>query len=82
MAAKVCGSREDAGESITLSEYISRVPFSLERMTFNEGSGMVLFMGEHFHPSHVRNSDVTDPLECITRLTAHIPKKGAKHIIY
>ena len=31
----------------TLIEYISRVPFSLERMSFNEGSDTVLYRGEH-----------------------------------
>ena len=42
----------------TLSEYISRAPFSLERMTFNEGSDTVLYRGEHFHSSQARNFDV------------------------
>ena len=66
----------------TLSEYISRAPFSLERMSFNEGSNSVLYRGEHFHPTLARNFDVAGPLEWIARITSHIPKKGAKQVIY
>ncbi|MEN8209806.1 MAG: transposase zinc-binding domain-containing protein, partial [Candidatus Fermentibacteria bacterium] len=66
----------------TLSEYISRAPFSLERMSFNENSKTVLYRGEHFHPTLARNFDVAGPLEWIARITSHIPKKGAKQVIY
>jgi len=66
----------------TLSEYISRAPFSLERMSFNENSKVVVYKGEHSHPSIARNFDVSDPLDWIARITAHIPRKGAKQIIY
>ena len=72
----------DANGRKTLSEYISRTPFSLERMTFNEGSDTVLYRGEHFHPTLARNFDVTSPLEWIARITSHIPRKGSKQIIY
>ncbi len=72
----------DADGRKTLSEYISRAPFSLERMSFNEGSDTVLYRGEHFHPTLARNFDVSDPLEWIARITSHIPKKGAKQVIY
>jgi len=65
-----------------LSEYISRAPFSLERMTFNEDSDTVLYKGEHFHPTLARNFDVAGPLEWIARITSHIPRKGAKQVIY
>jgi hypothetical protein len=40
----------DADGRKTLSEYISRAPFSLERMSFNEDSKTVVYKGEHFHP--------------------------------
>jgi hypothetical protein len=66
----------------TLSEYISRAPFSLERMSFNENSKIVVYKGEHFHPTLARNFDVSDPLEWIAQITSHIPKKGAKQVIY
>jgi hypothetical protein len=56
----------------TLSEYISRAPFSLERMSFNEGSDTVLYRGEHFHPTLARNIEVKDPLEWIAHITSHI----------
>ena len=73
---------EDEDSLKTLSEYISRAPFSLERMVFKENSDTVLYRGEHFHPTLARNFDVTDPLEWISRITAHIPKKGSKQVIY
>lgn len=73
---------EDEESRKTLSEYISRAPFSLERMVFNENSDTVLYRGEHFHPGLARNFDVTDPLEWVARITPHIPKKGSKQIIY
>ena len=72
---------DDNGRN-ALSEYISRAPFSLERMSFNENSKTVLYKGEHFHPTLARNFDVTDPLEWIARITSHIPRKGAKQVIY
>ncbi|MBD3370388.1 hypothetical protein GF402_08525 [Candidatus Fermentibacteria bacterium] len=65
-----------------LAEYISRAPFSLERMTFAEDSDTVLYRGEYFHPGLGRNFEVTDPLEWIARITSHIPRKGAKQVIY
>lgn len=73
---------EDSKGLKTLSEYISRAPFSLERMTFAEDSDMVLYRGEHFHSGLGRNFEVTDPLEWIARITSHIPRKGAKQVIY
>ncbi len=42
----------------------------------------VVYKGEHFHPTLTRNFDVAGPLECIARITSHIPKKGAKQVIY
>ena len=72
----------DANGRKILSEYISRAPFSSERMSFNEGSDTVLYRGEHFHPTLARNFDVSDPLEWIARITSHIPRKGAKQVIY
>ncbi|MCK5117543.1 MAG: transposase, partial [Candidatus Aegiribacteria sp.] len=66
----------------TPSEYISRAPFSLERMSFNENSKVVVYKGEHFHPTLARNFDVAGPLEWLARITTHIPRKGAKQVIY
>lgn len=80
-----CGSSimaEDEDSRKTLSEYISRAPFLLERMSYNENSDTVLYRGEHFHPSFARNFDVIDPLEWIARIISHIPRKGAKQVIY
>ncbi|MCD4701374.1 MAG: hypothetical protein K8S24_05895 [Candidatus Aegiribacteria sp.] len=51
-------------------------------MSFNEGSDTVLYSGEHFHPTLARSFDVSDPLEWIARVTSHIPRKGAKQVIY
>ena len=51
-------------------------------MSFNENSKIVVYKGEHFHPTLARNFDVSDPLEWIARITSHIPKKGAKQVIY
>ncbi|MCK4505016.1 MAG: transposase [Candidatus Aegiribacteria sp.] len=73
---------DDINGRKTLSEYISRAPFSLERMSFNEDSDTVLYRGEHFHLTLARNFDVSDPLEWITHVTSHIPRKGAKQVIY
>ena len=51
-------------------------------MSFNENSKTVVYKGEHFHPTLARNFDVSDPLDWIARITSHIPKKGAKQVIY
>ena len=73
---------DDINGRKTLSEYISRTPFSLERMSFNEDSKTVVYKGEHFHPTLARNFDVAEPLEWIARITSYIPKKGANLVIY
>ncbi|MCD4774630.1 MAG: hypothetical protein K8S15_01100 [Candidatus Aegiribacteria sp.] len=51
-------------------------------MSFNEGSDTVLYRGEHFHPTLARNFNVSDPLVWIARITSHVPRKGAKQVIY
>jgi hypothetical protein len=51
-------------------------------MSFNENSKTMVYKGEHFHPTLARNFDVSEPLEWIARITSHIPKKGAKQVIY
>lgn len=56
--------------------YVSRAPFSLERMSFNKHPDTVLYRGEHFHPTLARNFEVTNPLAWIVRITSHIPRKG------
>ena len=73
---------EDEASRKTLSEYISRAPFSLERMVFNENTDTVLYRGEHVHPNLARNFDVSGALNWIARITSHIPRKGAKQVIY
>ena len=73
---------EDEEGRRTLAEYLSRAPFSLERMTVTEEGGSVIYRGERFHPGLGRNFEITDPLEWIARITAHIPRKGSKQVIY
>ena len=51
-------------------------------LVFNENSKTVVYRGEHFHPTLARNFNVSDPLEWIARITSHIPRKGAKQVIY
>jgi hypothetical protein len=65
-----------------LAEHLSRAPFSLERMTVTSNADSVIYRGEHYHPGLGRNFEVTDPLEWIARITSHIPRKGAKQVIY
>ena len=40
------------------SEYISRAPFSLERMSFNQDSKTVVYRGEHFHRRILKHLDI------------------------
>ena len=51
-------------------------------MSFNENSKAVVYKEEHFQPTFAKNSNVAGPLEWIARITSHIPKKGAKQVIY
>ncbi|NOQ21350.1 MAG: hypothetical protein GQ565_01695 [Candidatus Aegiribacteria sp.] len=51
-------------------------------MSFNENSKTVVYKGEHFLPALARNFDVAGPLDWIARITSHIPRKGAKQVIY
>ncbi len=73
---------DDTNGRKTLNEYISRVLFSLERMSFNKDSQTGVYKGEHFHPTPpARNFDVAGPLEWIAKIASHIPKKGVKQVI-
>jgi hypothetical protein len=51
-------------------------------MSYSEDSDTVLYRGEHFNPIPARNFVVSDPLEWIARITSHIPRKGARQLIY
>lgn len=74
----------------TIIEYISRGPFSQERMVRVTPGGKVLYKAEHDtprtfpHPDDTagsrRNFEVFDPLEFLAAVTQHIPNKG-EHLI-
>ncbi len=67
----------DADGHKTLSEYISRAPFSLERMSFNQDSKTSVYRGEHFHPTIAWNFDVK-PLAVDSSHNIPYTKEGSK----
>ena len=57
-------------------------PNLAEKMRGWKHTGFSIYRGEHYHPALGRNFEITDPLELIARSNAHIPRKGAKQVIY
>jgi hypothetical protein len=77
------GRNTDKLES--LAQYISRGAVALERMTLTADTnspGKVIYRSNKVHPGHGANFRIFDPLDFIAHLSAHIPSRHEKHVIW
>jgi hypothetical protein len=64
-----------------LARYIVRNPFSLEKITYNEDTGTVIYRSKHNHNTK-RNFEVFAAEDFIGAITQHIPDKFFQNIRY
>ena len=64
-----------------LARYIVRNPFSLEKITYNEQTGTVIYRSRKNHNTK-RNFEVFDAEDFIGEITQHIPEKFFQNIRY
>jgi hypothetical protein len=72
---------EDKAELERVAQYIIRNSFSVEKMTVNKTTGMVLYRSKISAKTN-RNFEVFEPTAFIAAATQHIPDKGAQMVRY
>jgi len=74
--------RDDAHGREALAQYIIRNPFSLEKITYNPETGMVLYRSGMTHGKNRKNFKVFSATEFIAAITQHIPDKSFQLVRY
>jgi ribosomal protein S27E len=72
---------EAKAELERVAQYIIRNSFSVEKMTVNKTSGMVLYRSKMSVKTN-RNFEIFEPTAFIAAATQHIPDKGAQMVRY
>ena len=67
---------------ITLAQYIIRNTFSVEKLTYNEQSGMVIYHSKMTHGKGKKNFEVYTAEEFVAAITQHIPSKSFQMVRY
>jgi len=75
-------ARDDDEGQITLAQYIIRNTFSVEKLTYNEQSGMVIYHSKMSHGKDKKNFAIYTAEEFIAAITQHIPSKSFQMIRY
>jgi hypothetical protein len=75
-------ARDDEDGKEALAQYILRNPFSMEKLTYNEQTGMVIYHSKMTHGRNKKNFDVFDAEEFIAAITQHIPQKSFQMVRY
>ena len=65
-----------------VARYIIRNTFSLEKMTYDEEAGTVIYKSDRINPQTKRNFEIFKPGEFIAAATQHIPEKRAQMVRY
>jgi hypothetical protein len=65
-----------------LAQYIMRNAFAVEKMTFNEVTGQVIYRSSMKHGPNKRNFEVFSAEEFIAAVTQHIPEKSFQMVRY
>ncbi len=71
----------DAAERQKLAQYMLRAPFSLEKMRYDERTGMVLYRS-HLHKSLKRNYQLMPGAQWLELLCRHIPDRFEQLVRY
>jgi hypothetical protein len=69
-------SRDDEKGREPVAQYILRNPFSLDKMTYSDKSGTVIYRSKMTHGRNKKNFNAYTAEEFIASITQHIPKKS------
>ncbi|MDP3283100.1 MAG: transposase, partial [Desulfobacterales bacterium] len=75
-------ARDDEEGKEALAQYILRNPFSVEKLTYNEETGTVIYHSKMTHGKDKKNFEVFDAEEFIAAITQHIPEKSFQMVRY
>ena len=62
--------------------YILRNPFSVEKMTYNDQNGTVIYRSKMTHGRNKKNFNAYKAEEFIAAITQHIPEKSFQMVRY
>ncbi len=79
-AVRVSRNDEDGKEA--LAQYIARNPFSEEKLTYKQETGMVIYRSAMTHGKNKRNFLILTAEEFIAAITQHIPEKSFQMVRY
>jgi Putative transposase len=74
--------RDDAKGRESVAQYILRNPFSVEKMTYNDKSGTVIYRSKMTHGKNKKNFNAYTAEEFIAAITQHIPEKSFQMVRY
>jgi len=75
-------SRDDEKGRESVAQYILRNPFSLDKMTYNDTNGMVIYRSKMTHGRNRKNFNAYTAEEFIAAITQHIPEKSFQMVRY
>lgn len=75
-------ARDDEDGKEALAQYILRNPFSIEKLTYNEETGTVIYHSKMTHGTNKKNFEVFNAEEFIAAITQHIPDKSFQMVRY
>jgi hypothetical protein len=75
-------SRDDEKGRESVAQYILRNPFSVEKMTYNDKSGTVIYRSKMTHGRNRKNFNAYTAEEFIAAITQHIPEKSFQMVRY
>jgi Putative transposase/Transposase zinc-binding domain len=75
-------SRDDEKGITALAQYIIRNPFSLDKLSYNQETGMVVYKSKMTHGKNKKNFSISTADEFIADITQHIPEKSFQLVRY
>jgi hypothetical protein len=75
-------TRDDDEGKERLAQYILRNPFSIEKLTYNEETGTVIYHSKMTHGKNKKNFEVFAAEEFIAAITQYIPEKSFQMVRY
>ena len=75
-------ARGDEKGITALAQYIIRNPFSLDKLSYNQDTGMVVYKSKMTHGKNKKNFSISTADEFIADITQHIPEKSFQLVRY
>ncbi len=78
----VCIARDDEAGITNLALYIIRSPFSTNKISYNDETGIVVYRSKMTHGKNKKNFSISTAEEFIAAITKHIPEKSFQLVRY